>query len=112
MQLRALAQSSVRSSRQDMDFTVGEASAFVFWHQKMRIRVSVYADDFTSKVPNPFDTCSKQTFTGSMRPPRMRGSDQDPKDGKEGRVLNMVMRLTSPEIEIEAYPRQAEKLTK
>ena len=91
-------------------FTQGIASPCVFHHKVRGIAVSVHGDDFTATGPkNQLDwfeetlkKCYELTVGGRLGP--------GPKDDKEARVLNRIVRWTNHGLEYEADPGQFERL--
>ena len=91
-------------------FVQGMASACVFHHEQRGIAVSVHGGDFTATGPKDqldwFEGKLKEnyglTVGGRLGP--------GPKDDKEARVLNRIIRWTDRGLEYEADPRQVEKL--
>ncbi len=93
-----------------LGFRPGAASACVFWHPEKRLSCSVHGDDLTTEGPKRnldwFEQALEEhyeiTKTGRLGP--------GPKDNKEVRVLNRMVRWTPGGLEYEADPRQGEKL--
>ena len=93
-----------------LGFRPGAASACVFWHPGKRLSCSVHGDDLTTEGPKQgldwFEHALEEhyeiTKTGRLGP--------GPKDDKEVRVLNRMVRWTLDGLEYEADPRQGEKL--
>ena len=91
-------------------FTQGMASPCVFFHPTRKIAVSVHGDDFTAtgskRELDWFEQMLKShyelTVGGRLGP--------GPRDDKEARVLNRVIRWTPDGLEYEADPRQVERL--
>ena len=91
-------------------FVRGDASACVFRHGSKNLVTSVHGDDFTIAGPKlQIDLMKKEmeakyelTETGRIGP--------GPKDGKELKVLNRLVRWTEAGLEYEADPRQAERI--
>ena len=94
----------------EMGFEQGCASACLFRHRQRSIVLSVHGDDFTASGSKlALDWWQKEmesryelTVGGRLGP--------GPKDAKEVRCLNRIIRWTSTGIEYEADPRLAERL--
>ena len=82
----------------------------LFLHSQRGLRCSVHGDDFTTSGPcnqlDWFEEEMKKHYDLTTGPRLGPG----PKDAKEGRALNRVIRWTPAGLEYEADPRQAEKL--
>jgi len=95
---------------EELGFESGDASACVFYNRERDLRCSVHGDDLTtvgSKVN--LDWFRKELEKRyELKEPHRIGPGPD--DHKEALVLNRVVRWTSAGLEIEADPRQAEKL--
>ncbi len=93
-----------------LGFTQGAGCPNVFHHQQRRIMCSVHGDDFTSSGPADaldwFEEEVGREYELSIGPRIGPG----PKDAKEGRALNRVIRWCDGHIEYEADPRQVERL--
>ena len=79
----------------ELGFEAGQASACVFLHQKKGMAMSVHGDDFTIAGPK----AALDWFVKELRKryelkeaERLAGH---PKDGKEARVLNRIVRWTT-----------------
>ncbi len=95
---------------QDLGFTVGDASACVFYHQARDLRCSVHGDDLTtvgSKLNLDWFKRELERHYELKEPHRLGPGDGD---DREALVLNRVVRWTDAGLELEADPRQAEKL--
>jgi hypothetical protein len=94
----------------DMGFSVGDASACVFYHRSRNLRCSVHGDDLTTVGSKAnLDWFRRELEKHyELREPHRLGPGRD--DDKEALVLNRVVRWTSEGLEMEADPRQAEKL--
>ena len=94
----------------DLGFRQGTSSACIFRHDDKQIYLSVHGDDFTAVgAKNNLDWFEEQMkghYELTMQPRLGPGEN----DSKEAIVLNRVIRWTSKGIEMEADPRQAEKL--
>ena len=93
-----------------LGFKQGLASPCLFRHPTRQIVLTVHGDDFTSAGAK----CDLDWFEESMKQhyeltsqPRLGPADHD---GKVAVVLNRIVRWTSEGLEMEADPRQAEKL--
>ena len=94
----------------EMGFTVGDASACVFYHEQRDLRCSVHGDDLTtvgSKVNLDWFRRELEKYYELKEPHRL---GPGPNDDREALVLNRVVRWTKDGLEMEADPRQAEKL--
>jgi len=93
-----------------LGFVQGVSSPCVFKHPSKMLVVSVHGDDFTTAGAcedlDWFEGNLAEHYECTIQPRIGPG----PKDGKEGIVLNRVIRWTSEGLEYEADPRQAEKL--
>ena len=95
---------------QELGFNQGIASPNVFYHERRGIRCTVHGDDFTScgsKVE--LDWMEKEVgmrYEVTIGPRLGPGPD----DAKEAIVLNRVIRWCGETVEMEADPRQVEKL--
>ena len=93
-----------------LGFRQGLASPCLFKHGERSIALSVHGDDFTACGPkwqlDWFEEAMKQHYELTVQP-RMGPAAED---GKEGVVLNRIIRWTDKGLEMEADPRQAEKL--
>ncbi len=94
----------------DMGFSVGDASACVFYHRSRNLRCSVHGDDLTTVGSKAnLDWFRRELEKHyELKEPHRLGPGRD--DDKEALVLNRVVRWTSEGLEMEADPRQAEKL--
>ena len=93
-----------------LGFTQGSACPCVFYHPEKDLLCSVHGDDFTTVGPK----CELDRFEAELAEhyelkvgPRLGPADSD---AKEARVLNRVIRWTEKGIELEADPRQVERL--
>ena len=93
-----------------LGFARGDASACVFRHTKRRLVTSVHGDDFTTAGPKRELDWLKQEMEKCYELKENYRIGPGPRDAKEARVLNRVIRWTSSGIEYEADPRQAERL--
>ncbi len=94
----------------DMGFAIGDASACVFYHRARNLRCSVHGDDLTtvgSKANLDWFRRELEKHYELTEPHRLGPGRED---DKEALVLNRVVRWTSEGLEMEADPRQAEKL--
>ena len=93
-----------------LGFTQGDASPNVFRHFDRHITTSVHGDDFTSSGPADaldwLEGALAEHYELTIAPRMGPG----PKDAKEGRVLNRVIRWLDGRIEYECGPRQIERL--
>jgi hypothetical protein len=95
---------------QDLQFEVGDASACVFFHKGKNLRCSVHGDDITtvgSKTNLDWFRAELEKLYELKEAARLGPA---PEDDKEATVLNRVVRWTATGLEMEADPRQAEKL--
>ncbi len=95
---------------EEMGFSCGDASACVFHHKERNLRCSVHGDDLTtvgSKVNLDWFRRELEKRYELKEPHRI---GPGPEDDKEALVLNRVVRWTAAGLEMEADPRQAEKL--
>ena len=94
----------------ELGFTAGDASACVFFHQARNLRCSVHGDDITT-VGSKTDL---DWFKGELEKlyelTEAHRLGPGPEDDKEALVLNRVVRWTTEGLEMEADPRQSEKL--
>ncbi len=92
-----------------LGFTQGTASPCLFRHHARRIVLSVHGDDFTAAGSKRdldwYEAAMKEHYELTLQP-RLGPGD----DAKEAVVLNRIIRWTNEGIEMEADPRQAEKL--
>ena len=94
----------------DLGFTVGDASACVFFHAERELRCSVHGDDITtvgSKANLDWFRTELEKYYELKEAQRL---GPGPHDHKEAVVLNRVVRWTAEGLEYEADPRQGEKL--
>ena len=95
---------------ESLQFTQGLSCPCVFQHKECGIIVNVHGDDFTAVGPKSaldwFEEKMEEHYELTKQPRLGPGAD----DGKEGVILNRVVRWTESGIEYEADPRQAEKL--
>ena len=94
----------------DLGFTVGDASACVFYHKERELRCSVHGDDITtvgSKASLDWFKTELEKYYELKEAQRL---GPGPQDHKEAIVLNRVVRWTPEGLEYEADPRQGEKL--
>ena len=95
---------------QDLKFEVGDASACVFYHKAKNLRCSVHGDDITtvrSKANLDWFKTELEKLYELKEAARLGPAATD---HKEATVLNRVVRWTPQGLEMEADPRQAEKL--
>ena len=95
---------------QDLGFEVGDASACVFFHRQRNLRCSVHGDDLTtvgSKCNLDWSRAELEKLYELKEAARLGPA---PGDSKEATVLNRVVLWTDQGLELEADPRQAEKL--
>ena len=95
---------------QSLQFEVGDASACVFFHKSRNLRCSVHGDDITtvgSKANLDWFKSKLEEFYELKEAARLGPAAED---DKEATVLNRVVRWTPQGLEMEADPRQAEKL--
>ena len=95
-----------------LGFTQGVASACVFHHPKRRIYTSVYGDDFLSQGPAEELDWFKAAMTQKYELTETARLGPGPGDDKTAKILNRVVRWTSEGLELEADPRQVEKLVR
>ena len=95
---------------ESLGFVQGTASACLFRQSEKGIALSVHGDDFTAagscSALDWFESEMKKHYELTIQPRLGPGRG----DAKEAIVLNRVIRWTEHGIEIEADPRQAEKL--
>ena len=88
-----------------LGFRQGDASPNVFRHQERQITTSVHGDDFTSSGPanalDWFEEALAEHYELTVSPRMGPG----PRDAKEGRVLNRVIRWLEGPIDYECGPR-------
>ena len=93
-----------------LGFVQGTASPCLFKHPNYQIVLSVHGDDFTAAGPcedlDWFEQEMQKHYELTLQPRLGPG----PHDAREAIVLNRVIRWTQTGIELEADPRQAEKL--
>ena len=93
-----------------LGFRQGKACPNVFYHAERLICCSVHGDDFTSSGPSNqldwMEASIAEKYEITIGPRLGPG----PKDAKETRALNRVIRWLDDRIEYEADPRQVEKL--
>ncbi len=93
-----------------MGFTQGMASPCLFKHPTREIALSVHGDDFTAAGAmcdlDWLETGMKKHYELTIQPRLGPGEN----DAKEAVVLNRIIRWTAEGIEMEADPRQTEKL--
>ena len=94
----------------DLGFTVGDASACVFYHAERQFRCSVHGDDLTTVGSKANLDWFKAQLEGFYELKEAHRLGPGPDDHKEATVLNRVVRWTSNGLEYEADPRQCEKL--
>ena len=95
---------------EDLGFSCGDASACIFYHRGRNLRCSVHGDDLTTvgaKADLDWFRSELEKLYELKEPHRI---GPGPEDHKEALVLNRVVRWTAAGLEIEADPRQAEKL--
>ena len=96
----------------NMGFEQGSGSPCCFWHPKWQISVVVHGDDFTAlgtdEALDKYEAGLCKSFECKMR--GRLGSE--PKDLKEIRMLNRIVRITPTGLLYEADPRHAELLAK
>ena len=93
-----------------LGFTQGISCPNVFYHGARRITCSVHGDDFTSSGPKDALDWLEQSIGEEYEitiGPRL---GPGPRDAKEARALNRVVRWCDDRIEYEADPRQVERL--
>ena len=93
-----------------LGFVQGRASPCLFRHNEHQISLSVHGDDFTAAGPSHqldwFENAMKEHYELTTQPRLGPGAQ----DAKEAVVLNRVIRWSEQGLEMEADPRQAEKL--
>ncbi len=93
-----------------MGFKQGTASPCLFRHPNRQIALSVHGDDFTAAGAKPdldwYESKMKEHYELTTQPRMGPGAE----DAKEAVVLNRIIRWTDKGVEMEADPRQAEKL--
>jgi len=94
----------------EMLFQQGLSTPCLFHHPTRELTCSCHGDDFTTTGPKEeldwFES-TLATFYDITTQPRI---GPGPEDAKEARVLNRIVRFTEQGIELEADPRQVEKL--
>ncbi len=95
---------------EELGFTQGLSSACVFSHPERSVRLSVHGDDFTACGEKEdldwYEDAMTEHYECTIQP-RIGPSSLD---AKEAVVLNRVIRWTTDGLEMEADPRQTEKL--
>ncbi len=93
-----------------LGFRQGLASPCLFRHVERQIVLSVHGDDFTAAGAKHqldwFEDSMKERYELTTQPRLGPG----PSDAKEAIILNRVIRWTKDGLELEADPRQSEKL--
>ena len=94
----------------ELGFSQGLSSACVFIHPERHLATEVHGDDFLTTGPKDsqdwFESELKQRYEITVAPRLGPG----PQDAKEGSILNRIIRWTGDGLELEADPRQAERL--
>ena len=95
---------------EELGFSCGDASACVFYHKSKGLRCSVHGDDLTTVGAKTSLDWFRQELEKryELKEPHRLGPG--PQDDKEALVLNRVVRWTAEGLEMEADPRQSEKL--
>ena len=93
-----------------LGFTQGLASPCVFWHKERDLVCSVHGDDFTTAGAKAHLDWFESQLESQYELRKGGRIGPGPKDCKEGRILNRIVRWTDTGIEYEADPRQVEKL--
>jgi hypothetical protein len=103
-------QEEYSSSLVEMGFGQGSACPCVFYNGERDLLCSVHGDDFTTRGPKAeldwFEQQLAQRYELKVGP-RLGPA---PEDAKEVTVLNRVLRWTDNGLELEADPRQGERL--
>ena len=87
-----------------MGFTKGDASTCVFHHEGKNLVTSVYGDDFTSTGAKEDLDWFKRELANKYDLEETARLGPGPEDGKQGYILNRVIRWTSDGLEYEADP--------
>ncbi len=95
-----------------LGFVQGLASACVFHHPQRQLYTSVYGDDFLTAGPAEELDWFKSAMLEKYELTENARLGPAPEDGKVAKILNRIVRWTDSGIEIEADPRQAEKLVR
>ena len=99
-------------SMEELGFEKGVASACVFRHNERNIATSVYGDDFLSEGPKDQLDWFKAALENKYELTESARLGPGSADDKEARMLNRVVRWTPTGLELEADPRQVEKLVR
>ncbi len=91
-------------------FRQGDACPNLFRHPEKKVVTSVHGDDFTSTGPADALDWLEAKISEKYEVTTQPRMGPGPRDAKEGRVLNRVIRWCSDRIEYEADPRQVERL--
>ena len=98
------------NSMLELGFRQGIASPCVFWHDQRSLVCSVHGDDFTTAGAKPDHDWFEAELESRYELRKGGRIGPGKHDGKEGRVLNRIVRWTTSGLEYEADPRQPEKL--
>ena len=93
-----------------LGFMMGDASACVFRHAKRRLVTSVHGDDFTTSGPKLSIDWMKRQMEGRYELTEIARLGPGPKDDKEVKILNRLVRWTERGLEYEGDPRQVEQV--
>ncbi len=100
------------STLASLGFSVGVASACVFWHPEKRLRCSVYGDDLTTVGPKSSLDWFRAQLEKHYELTESARLGPGAEDDREARILNRVVRWTDAGLEYEADPRQCERLVR
>ena len=89
---------------------MGDASACVFRHAKRRLVTSVHGDDFTTSGPKANIDWMKRQMEGRYELTEVARLGPSPRDDKEVKILNRLVRWTEKGSEYEGDPRQVEQV--
>jgi hypothetical protein len=93
-----------------LKFRQGLATPCAFYHPTRQLACCVHGDDFTTSGPKEELDWFEQELTKVYECTVGSRVGPGPEDAKEATVLNRVVRWTESGVEIEADPRQCEKL--
>ncbi len=97
---------------ESLGFVRGGASACVFKHRERRLVTSVYGDDFTTSGPKVSLDWLKAELEKKYELSENGRLGPGPTDDREAKILNRIIRWTPTGLEMEADPRQVEKLVR
>jgi len=93
-----------------LGFKQGLATPCAFRHEKRSLTCTVHGDDFTTSGPKQDLDWFESELTKVYDCTVGQRLGPGPEDAREATVLNRVVRWTDSGVEVEADPRQAEKL--